>query len=129
MVAVRLSSRDVVLPDLAFYRADRVDRLHQSHIDGSPDLDVEAWSPRTAKRDTGPKVAAYQQHGVSEYWVLDRVKLAHRLYRHDGEIFVEYGAGESRIESDVVAGFFVLREWLGPRSTPSVASAMARIAG
>ena len=129
VVAVRLSSRDVFMPDLAFCRADRPGRLRESHIDGAPDLVVEALSPRTAKRDTGPKFAAYEQHGVSEYWVLDPVTLAHRFYRHDGEFLVEYGADAARIESEVVAGFFVLREWLDPRDTPSVASAMARIHG
>ena len=84
VVAVRLSSRGVFMPDLALCRADRPGRLRENHIDGAPDLVVEASSPRTATRDTGPKFAA---------------------------------------------GFFVLREWLDPRYTPSVASAMARMHG
>ena len=121
VVAVRLSSRDVFLPDLAFYRAERVDQLRDNYIAGAPDLVVEALSPRTAKRDTGPKFAAYEQHGVSEYWVLDPVTLAHRFYRRDGEILVEYAAEAAQIESHVVSGFFVLREWLDPSNPPSLA--------
>ena len=129
VVAVRLSSRDVFLPDLAFYGADRESRVRESHIEGAPDLVVEALSPSTAERDTGPKFAAYEQHGVSEYWVLDPATLAHRFYRHDGEILIEYGVDASRIESEVVAGFFVLREWLDRRNLPSLATSLARIEG
>ncbi len=129
VVAVRLSSRDVFLPDLAFYRAERADRLRDNYIAGAPDLVVEAPRPRTATRDTGPKFAAYEQHGVSEYWVLDPVTLAHRFYRRDGESLVEYAAGAAQIESQVVSGFFLLREWLDPDNPPSLARSLARIEG
>ena len=37
-VAVRLSSRNVFLPDLAFYRADRRPRIRDNHVEGAPDL-------------------------------------------------------------------------------------------
>ena len=126
-VAVRLSSRNVYLPDMAFYRAEREDRIHESHVEGAPDLVVEALSPRTADRDVGVKFAEYEQHGVTEYWVLDPETLAHRFYRRDGELLVEYAAGAARIESRMVPGFFVLREWLDPERTPSILESIARI--
>lgn len=81
VVAVRLSSRNVFLPDLAFYAAERGDVYQESYADGAPDLVVEALSPRTADRDVGPKFAEYEQHGVREHWVLDPETLAHRFYR------------------------------------------------
>ena len=127
VVAVRLTSRDVFLPDLAFYRTERAEQLHENHIEGAPDLVVEALSPSTAYRDTGVKFAAYEQHGVREYWVLDPATLAHRFYRRDGEILVEYAEEEARIESQVVAGFFVLRQWLDPSSPPPLAESLALI--
>ena len=112
-VAVRLSSRNVFLPDLAFYRAEREDRIHDNHVEGAPDLVVEALSPRTADRDVGVKFAEYEQHGVVEYWVLDPETLAHRFYRRDGELLVEYAAGAARIESRVVPGFsFCVSGWI-----------------
>ena len=124
-VAVRLSSRNVFQPDLAFYRAEREDRIHDNHVEG--DLVVEALSPRTADRDVGVKFAEYEQHGVTEYWVLDPETLAHRCYRRDGELLVEYAVGAARIESRAVPGFFVLREWLDPEHTPSILESIARI--
>ena len=126
-VAVRLSSRNVFQPDLAFYRAGREDRIHDNHVEGAPDLVVEALSPRTADRDVGVKFAEYEQHGVTEYWVLDPETLAHRCYRRDGELLVEYAVGAARIESRAVPGFFVLREWLDPEHTPSILESIARI--
>ncbi|TVQ18574.1 MAG: Uma2 family endonuclease, partial [Spirochaetaceae bacterium] len=71
VVAVKLASRNVFLPDLAFYRAERAGLVRDTHIEGPPDLVVEVLSKRTADRDVGPKFAEYEQHGVTEYWILD----------------------------------------------------------
>ena len=126
-VAVRLSSRNVFQPDLAFYRADRNNQVRENHVEGAPDLVVEVLSPRTADRDIGPKFAEYEQHGAIEYWVLDPETLAHRFYRRGGELLVEYADGASKIESRVVPGFFVMRDWLDPERTPLITESLARI--
>ena len=127
VVAVRLSSRNVFLPDLAFYRADRKAQLRESHVEGGPDLVVEVLSPRTADRDVGPKFAEYEQHGVNEYWVLDPETLAHRFYRREGELLVEYAVGADRIASNSVPGFYVMRQWLDPAHLPSIADTLELI--
>ena len=127
VVAVRLSARNTFQPDLAFYRAERRSAIRRNHVEGAPDLVVEVLSPRTADRDTGPKFAAYQRHGVLEYWILDPEALAHRFYRRDGELLIEYAAGEEKIDSRAVPGFSVMREWLDPRRTPPILEAFTRI--
>ena len=127
VVAVRLSARDTFQPDLAFYRAARSGLIRDNHVEGAPDLVVEVLSPRTADRDTGPKFAAYERHGVIEYWILDPETLAHRFYRRAGELLVEYAAGAAKIDSRAVPGFFVMREWLDPRRTPPILEAFTRI--
>ena len=127
VVAVRLSARNTFQPDLAFYRAERRSAIRRNHVEGAPDLVVEVLSPRTADRDTGPKFAAYQRHGVIEYWILDPEALAHRFYRRDGELLIEYAAGEEKIDSRAVPGFFLMREWLDPRRTPPILEAFTRI--
>ena len=127
VVAVRLASRNVFMPDLAFYRAERADLVRETHIDGPPDLVVEVLSNRTADRDVGPKFAEYEQHGVTEYWILDPDTLAHRFYRRDGELLVEYAHGAARIESATANGFFVMRDWLNPSALPRIADAIAQL--
>ena len=116
VVAVRLSSRNVFLPDLAFYRKDRLGLQSDSYIDGAPDLAVEVLSPRTAHRDVGVKFVEYEEHGVREYWVLDPETLAHRFYARRGEVLTEFAAGEPVIRSTVLPGLPLRREWLTPTS-------------
>ncbi len=128
VVAVRLSGRNVFLADLAFYDAARLEAVKETHVEGAPDLVVEALSPRTAERDVGPKFAEYEQHGVREYWVLDPETLAHRFYRLEGEELVEYAAGADRIDSEVVGGFFVMRSWLDPAALPKLDGALGALA-
>jgi Uma2 family endonuclease len=120
VVAVRLSSRNVFLPDLAFYRTERLHLLRESAIVGAPDLVVEVLSPRTADRDVGVKFAEYEQHGVDEYWILDPETLAHRFYAREGELLVEFAYQEESIGSKTIEGLTVERSWLDPTALPKV---------
>ena len=116
VVAVRLSSRNVFLPDLAFYRKDRLGLQRDNYIAGAPDLAIEVLSPHTAHRDVSVKFVEYEQHGVEEYWVLDPETQAHRFYARRGEVLTEFAAGEPVIRSTVLPGLPLRRAWLTPRS-------------
>lgn len=129
VVAVRLGSRNVFLPDLAYVPADRLADLPDSHIPFAPPLIVEVLSPRTADRDVGPKFAAYEEHGVEEYWVLDPQTLDHRFYHRIDGILTAFGEDEEIIRSTRVPGFFLRRSWLDPENLPNVASCLEEIAG
>jgi len=125
VVAVRLGSRNVFLPDLAFVPADRLAGLPATHIPFAPPLVVEVLSPRTAGRDVGPKFAAYEEHGVEEYWVLDPETLEHRLYERIDGILTAFAEGEETIPSRVVDGFRLRRSWLDPEALPPVSDCLA----
>lgn len=127
VVAVRLGPRDVFLPDLSWFSPAQVARLAPSHAPFAPAWVAEALSPRTARRDIGPKFTAYEQHGVQEYWTLDPQTLAHRFYALDGELFVEFAQGEEVIRSRQLPGFFVRRAWLDPDALPKVGECLAEI--
>jgi Uma2 family endonuclease len=127
VVAVRLSTRDTFLPDLAFVPKAQLPRLAETSIPFAPTLVVEVLSKSTALRDTGPKFAAYELHGVQEYWILDPHKLDHHFYRNHGGLFEEFGVNEKRIDSVAVRGFWVRREWLNPASAPSVPKCLSAI--
>lgn len=127
VVAVRLSSRNVFLPDLAYYRKDRLHLIRETAIAGAPDLVVEVLSQRTADRDVGVKFAEYEQHGVNEYWVLDPETLAHRFYAREGELLVEFAYQEPKIPSKAIPGLFLERSWLDPAHLPKVADCLVTI--
>ncbi len=127
VVAVRLSARNVFLPDLAFFTREQLPRLAATFAPEAPALAVEALSDWSAERDVGPKFAEYERAGVLEYWVLDPATLAHRFYRREGELLVEFAAGEAVIHSLVVDGFWMERSWLDPERLPKIAEALAKV--
>lgn len=127
VVAVRLSSRQVYLPDLCFIPSTALAKLRPSYIAGAPALVVEALSPTSAERDLGPKFATYEEQGVQEYWVLDPQKLGHRFYRREGELLVEFARGAELIRSTVLSGFWMRRSWLDPATPPDVEPCLAEI--
>jgi Uma2 family endonuclease len=127
VVAVRLSVRQVYLPDLAFFTNEQLPLLKPTHAPIAPTLVVEALSPGTAANDVGDKFAAYELHGVQEYWVLDPDHLAHRFYRRQGEVLTEFAAGEETIKSVTILGFWMNRSWLNPEKLPNVTQCLREI--
>ena len=127
VVAVRLSLRSVFLPDVSFYRTDRLHLLRETVIDGPPDLAVEALSPRTADRDLVTKFAEYERHGVAEYWILDPETLAHRFYARAGGRLIQFAHDDDTIESRAAPGFFIRRAWLDPAALPKVSTCVEEI--
>ncbi len=113
-VAVRLSARDTFMPDLSYFTAAQALRLGITHAAFAPAFVVEVLSPSTAKRDRGLKFAAYEQHGVQEYWLLDPEGLEHRFYRRAGDLLEEFATGEDKIEARSIPGFWVRRAWFDP---------------
>ncbi len=127
VIAVQLGPRNVYMPDVVFFSTDSTAEFRDTVIVGAPDLVVEVLSPRTAHNDVGRKFTAYEQAGVREYWVLEPDTLAHRFYRHNGEVFVEYGSDSRRIESHVLPGFYVCVEWLDPDNLPKISACLAQM--
>jgi Uma2 family endonuclease len=127
LVAVRLSSRETFMPDLAYFTTAQVARLPKSHAPFAPTFACEVLSPSSVKRDTEQKFAAYELHGVQEYWVLDPRKLVHRFYRLHVDVLEEFAEGEERVESVSIPGFWVKRAWLNPEKLPAVKSCLAEI--
>lgn len=71
-VDVALSAHDIVPPDLAGWRRDRlVDPGEQRPITVAPDWVCEILSPSTASRDRVQKRKLYADAGISHYWIVD----------------------------------------------------------
>jgi Uma2 family endonuclease len=71
-VDVQLGPHDVVRPDLAGWRRERLpDPGEQRPIAISPDWICEVLSPSTAVHDRVTKRDLYARHGVAHYWIVD----------------------------------------------------------
>jgi Uma2 family endonuclease len=129
VIAVRLSQRSVVLPDIAFYTREQESLFREAHIPVAPTWVAEILSPSTAVNDVGRKFAKYEEYGVQEYWVLDPKSLAHRFYERRGNLLAEFGENEEIIRSRSIPGFWVKRIWLNRQliANPTVTEALAEI--
>lgn len=73
-VDVELEAHEVVRPDLAGWRRERLPRPGDTRpITVRPDWVCEVLSPSTAGRDRVTKSALYSKHGVAHYWLVDPV--------------------------------------------------------
>jgi Uma2 family endonuclease len=112
-IAVRLNERNVFMPDLIFFTNEQCARLEPNHAPFAPTLVVEVLSPSSMVRDERHKFAAYEAHGVKEYWILDPERLLHRFYRHDGKILKPFSdVRVDLVESTAVPGFLLQRSSL-----------------
>lgn len=80
-VDVVLSEVDVVQPDLLFLAREHLERLTEANVQGPPDLVVEILSESTRRTDEITKRHLYERYGVPEYWIVDPVLEAVKVYR------------------------------------------------
>ena len=72
-IEVFLDEHNIFEPDVLYLKPDSACVVEQKRLVGAPDMVVEVLSPGTAKYDRQQKYQAYEQHGVSEYWIVDPV--------------------------------------------------------
>ena len=65
---------DVLVPDIAAWRADRMPVLPRaSFVATAPDWVCEVLSPSTARLDREKKLHIYAEHGVGHAWLVDPI--------------------------------------------------------
>ena len=91
-VDVALGRHDIVRPDLAGWRRERLARPGAKRpIEVVPDWVCEILSPATAARDRVTKRALYARTGISYYWLIDpQARVLEALALRDGT-WVEVG--------------------------------------
>lgn len=96
-----------VQPDLLFIREDRRAIIRSNHVEGAPDLVVEAISPKRESIDRDRKFRKYAEAGVGEYWIVDPPTKTIDVWVRRGESLVllnTFGAG-TEATSEVIEGF------------------------
>lgn len=91
-VDVALSEHEIVRPDLAAWRRERLPRPGTTRpIEVVPDWVCEILAPSTAVRDRVTKRGLYARSGVANYWSIDpEARVLEALALRDG-VWVEVG--------------------------------------
>ncbi|MBP0614978.1 Uma2 family endonuclease [Jiella mangrovi] len=77
---------DVVVPDLAGWRKERLPSFDKAFIETAPDWVCEILSPSTERYDRGAKRRIYAEAGVKYMWLLDpRAEFIETFILADGQ--------------------------------------------
>ena len=80
---------DVLVPDLAGWRRERLPVLHNvAYFDLAPDWVCEVVSPSTARTDRVRKVPIYAREGVGHLWLVDPLQQTLEVFRLEGRRWV-----------------------------------------
>ncbi len=77
---VRLDNGIPFEPDLLFVGGAGLERVHDTFVEGAPDLIMEVTSAESTAEDRGEKFVAYEAAGVREYWLIDPIRELPNLY-------------------------------------------------
>ena len=86
-MAVKLGE-DVFMPDVYVVKNENNHRLHESYLEGPPDLAIEVVTPYMRDFDFGLRLARYAAAGLPEVWMLDYEKRSFESMRLEGGRFV-----------------------------------------
>ena len=79
---------DILVPDLAGWRRERMPRLPQTAaFELPPDWICEVLSPGTASMDRADKMPIYARERVAHAWLIDPVLRTVEIYRLDGDTY------------------------------------------
>ncbi len=104
---VRLESGQVRVPDVAFYRMDRLTVSVMNFppvLDVCPDLAIEVLSTSNTKREMSRKLEEYFAAGTQLVWYVDPETLTVRVYIEPSN-FTTLGIGDSLDGGNVLPGF------------------------
>ncbi len=96
-----------VQPDILFIKTERQPQFGSKFFTGAPDLIVEVISPSSVRLDRHKKFAAYEEAGVSEYWLVDpKARLVEVYTLVDGEYsLLGQFVDDEVMQSQLLAGF------------------------
>jgi Uma2 family endonuclease len=98
-IDVILADVSVLVPDLVYLDAGRLERISGRGVEGAPTLAIEVLSPTTAATDRGIKRQLAARYGVPHYWIVDADVRVIETYHLVG---ASYEPGP-RLEGDVPA--------------------------
>ncbi len=97
--------RDVLVPDLAGWRRDRMPDpsfMNEAFSTVAPDWVCEVLSPSTVQVDRERKLPLYHREGVSHAWLIDPLTRTLEIYRRQARdwLFVASHSGEEEVRAE-----------------------------
>lgn len=116
-------------PDLMFVKAENMERLRETYLDGAADLVVEIVSPESVSRDRGRKFVEYESEGIPEYWLLDPIRQQAEFYHltESGHYRLALPDSEGIYHSLSVSGFWLKVDWLWQTPLPDELSILRQL--
>ena len=128
--AFRLSSHRAPEPDVAFVSKDRLSLVHETGMNGAPDIAVEIVSKESKKRDYQEKKRVYEESGVLEYWIIDPLQERATFYGLVAKKYEPIFLQEGHIFcSRVLKGFMLDANWLWEDPLPNIHEKLALAVG
>nr|MBN1229844.1 Uma2 family endonuclease [Anaerolineae bacterium] len=118
---VRLSETVSYRPDIIFVSNNSYDRVHETTIEGAPDIIIEVVTPGSTAIDRGDKFVAYEAGGVREYWLIDPTRELADLYHLGPDGYYDEFRPDiaGRLRSRVLKGFALDLDLLWKRVLPT----------
>jgi len=116
-------------PDIMFIAAEHFDRLTETCLNGPADLVVEVLSPDSEIRDRVDKLQEYEEAGIPEYWLFDRLRSEAFFFRlgADGRYHLAPADQDGIYHSQVLEGFRLRVDWLWRQPLPTLSEALREL--
>ncbi len=114
---------DVVVPDLAGWRTERMSKVpNTAHFTLPPDWVCEVLSPSTARWDRSTKLAIYAREAVKHLWYVDPVARTFEVMRLEHErwtILAAHGPHDEKVRAEPFEAIEIeLSRWWLPEEEP-----------
>jgi Uma2 family endonuclease len=118
-------------PDIVFIAHSHFDRVHETYMEGPPDIVIEVTSSETTALDRGEKFVLYESLGVREYWLIDPQREMVNFYHlgPDGQYGEFRTDMAGRYNSRVLKGFILDVDRLWKRVLPSTVEIVDMVHG
>ncbi len=118
---VQVTPGNVLHPDIVFISNMNFERVHETYVEGAPDIIIEVVAPATAAMDRGEKFITYESLGVREYWMIDPLRELVSFYHlgPDGLYDEVRPDINGRFRSRVLKGFLLDVDRLWRRLLPT----------
>lgn len=101
---------DLFMPDVYLLKNEHIDRLHDSYLDGPPDLAIEVVTSFMRPFDFGLRLERYAAAGLPEVWMLDYEKRSFEPLRLENGRFVAVPVAGEVFTASSIPGFTVLHQ-------------------